>query len=387
MYKPPQNTNRVQSLKNKFEKLETKNSQRNHGKLYENKSNTSTTQELPILQRQISDPLKMNIKRTPAFRVEKSIVENCGLQKCCFDKSDILENKLRLYTTIKNNCDNSNIWDKNDDKKELTSDMLTGSLTTCKNYHNSQSTSEQQKCFDSDSKELNNAAFEVDNVDGTIHNLYTQPIPKALRSNFIHNNVREKDVCNNNTFNNTEENEHFISSELLTDTLKIALKKPLPQGPAPRKPPRTFQHLQKQSDTKNNISVVLPVLKNNERGSNSRTELKNKKTDAKYMLNKLEYALKNNRLNVKKQHKKTEITAHSGEDSDDGILCKSDFSRVRHDSCRSEDNLNSTFNLNCLSRMNCSRSEYEIINQPIYDDSDYLLRNDEPLIGKDMKSS
>lgn len=377
MYKPPQNTNRVQSLKNKFESLESKKS---HVPSKQNENNLirSTNQELPTLQRQISDPLKMNIKRTPAFRVEKSIVEN-GLQRCCLDKSDILESKMRLYTTIKNNCDNSNSLEKNDERKEVTSDKLTGSSKTCKNYHKLQSISEKHKSFDNDSLQLNNVAFEVENGERIMSNLYTQPIPKALRSNFIHNN-REKELCDINTHGKFEENEN-ISSELLTDTIKIALKKPLPQGPAPRKPPRTFQHFQKQSDTKNNFSVVLPSIKNIERGSNSKNEMKNKKTDAKYMLNKLEYALKNNRLNVKQQYKKTDMTANSGEDSDDGILCQHDFTRARHDSYNNEENLNSTFNLNCLRLMNCSKSECEI-NQPIYDETDYLLKNDESLIGK-----
>lgn len=409
MYKPPQNNNRVRSLRNKFENLEKNKSETAQNGCGNNLTKTPKKEilkEIPTLQRQTSDPLKNNIKRTPAFRVDKSVAENCGFQRNCFDKSGILESKLRLYTTIKNNCDN---WMKNgnnsDDGNEVTSNSLTESLIKCENSYDSVSHCQEDDFINNDTEKNSHVHPKSKNVfEKNISYLYTEPIPKALRNrNLIDKNFIEKDseIHNISTLKLSDavdqKNENNVSPQFLTDTLRTALKKPLPLGPAPQKPPRTFQHSQSNCDKKKNLSFV-PLTTNGER-VNLRTKSKQKKTDAKYMLNKLENALKNNKLYVKKQYK-TDISTTSGEDSDDSLLFKSKSNKVniKHPG-NVNDNVNSpTFNFNCLSLMNCSRSEYEMINQPgssffvdtpeqpIYVEPYHYLKNDDADLKSDRKS-
>lgn len=378
MYKPPQNTNRVQSLKNKFENLE-KNKTDNIGNGCGNNLNKYLEKAIQNrktdLQIQVSEPLKRNIKRTPAFRVDRSFSENSGLPKKCSNPSILLKDRLKQYGAGKNNCDNS----LNNCNKHDTTVNEESEITTHHKFNSSHDLQAVGEKFDNPpeqgeikcAQQINFSACDTQNcVDKTLPMLYTEPIPKALRNkNVTKQTVIEQscDVYNISSLSCNEftgKTENITSSKLLTDTLKVALKKPLPAGPAPKKPPRTFQHVQNNCDMKKNNSF-LHLMNSSDRGGHTRPRSVHKKTDPKYMLNKLENALRNNRLHAKQQYK-NDICTTSGEDSDDSLLSKSKFNKLRPKlSSESSDSVNtSTFNFNCLGIMNCSRSEYEKINEP-----------------------
>lgn len=148
----------------------------------------------------------------------------------------------------------------------------------------------------------------------------------------------------------------------LTDSLKVALKKPLPQGPAPIKPPRTFQH--------------SPSKNPDERKKTG------KKADPKYMLNKLEMALKNNKLRTRTQEK-AEVSTTSGEDSDDSLLFQSK-------SCPKESvaasNGFSDFGfseLNCFNSFRCSDPAYERVKEQ--QSSFYVEREKNPIYAEPIQ--
>ncbi|GLV38467.1 DNA replication helicase/nuclease 2 [Carabus blaptoides fortunei] len=109
----------------------------------------------------------------------------------------------------------------------------------------------------------------------------------------------------------------------LTDTLKAALKQPLPMGPPPKKPPRTFAHTpnSKQKIDSRSDPVVAPnpqpiadsvfcskLNENLAQGFKTASESAGKpaklKSDPKLMLQKLENALLSNRIRSPKLPKK-----------------------------------------------------------------------------------
>lgn len=100
-----------------------------------------------------------------------------------------------------------------------------------------------------------------------------------------------------------------INVDSLTDTLKKALKNPLPVGPAPKKPPRTFAHpgnssesiIVDSSDKKTVINKLSDSLLLNRNGNSvpSVALPRRSKTDPHIMLKKLESALLTNQVNNK----------------------------------------------------------------------------------------
>lgn len=129
MYKPPINTNRVKYMRSKFENNDVNNTTKTDVKLnnVQNKPKSINCQlnkkcneervklrreftsidlksNQQSLTRQLSDPLnKCNIKRTPAFRLEKNPTTNYKSHK-----SNFLENKIKIFDQrLKENCDNN----------------------------------------------------------------------------------------------------------------------------------------------------------------------------------------------------------------------------------------------------------------------------------------
>lgn len=361
MYKPPQNNNRVRCLTNKFESLgqNTSENKLNNGC----GNNLIATEKDKLRELQITDSLKMNIKRTPAFRVDRSQAESCGFQQNSYNKSELFESKLRLYTSVKNGSNNTNNLIKDDENIDVTNAnvLSSNSQLIYENNENFLNHNSQAHCNGSDYQS---------NVEKNISSLYTKPISKALRNkNMKHQNSLEEDdklhkIGNLTLSNSPTQKREIVTALPLTDTLKTALKKPLPSGPAPKKPPRTFQHSQQNSHITKNITQSC-TMNNIEETVNIRPKSKEKKTDAKYMLNKLENALRNNKLYVKKQCK-SDLSNTSGDDSDESPVFKNKFNKINLDFFgRNNDTFNSsTFNLNCLSSMNCSKNNYEIINEP-----------------------
>ncbi|RZC40054.1 hypothetical protein BDFB_012021 [Asbolus verrucosus] len=204
-----------------------------------------------------------------------------------------------------------------------------------------------------------------------IASLYTEPVPKSLRNKPNNVDIHNADtlkICDTEPVQNGEDSktrppdtldskavptDTLDSKTGLTDTLKAALRRPLPQGPAPVKPPRTFEHtpVKLPSDAPKNSSFL--------HREESKPEPKPHKHDPRYMLNKLENALRNNKLRrTKKQH---EASTTSGEDSDDSVLFKSKSKRELPDPPTNPQN---SFNFNCLNGLTLCQSTYETIKEP-----------------------
>lgn len=224
--------------------------------------------------------------------------------------------------------------------------------------------------------------------------LYAEPIPKAYRSvsktfandlnDIIHDKLEDKtnkDIINGNDNIDSciKEKPKLTKSKAidldiqtnLTDTLRSALKRPLPSGPAPKKPPRTFlhspkpespeiddplqksiNHLKLDESFTNDLNASLHKSLKDTRKSKNKT-----KSDPMYILNKLENALKNNKIRLKKQQQQPKLENTSGDESDYDL--KTDQQLLSN--CTSSNNV---FNLNCLSALTCTNTIYEKIKEP-----------------------
>ncbi|XP_074026369.1 uncharacterized protein isoform X1 [Leptinotarsa decemlineata] len=404
MYRPPQNNNIVKSIKNKFENIENDNfQQKNIKDGYRNNLNLADpAKKVPenfrnghqitsqILQRQTSDQGKCNIKRTPAFRVDKNLEQANEFQRNCVNRSTLFESKVKQFSAVRQNCDSNNYFVNNVtcDKQPLLNTKMSEKGNNFTN--SSQSVLIKSKSsldfmvirnmFDHTPvnslcekipKDKNNYDSEdTENINNCDLNLlYTEPIPKALRNK----TVPAQALVNNTGHNSTTHKQGNESSvptlvtEGLTDTLKTALKRPLPIGPAPRKPPRVFQILNTDMISNNlekNPSFLHESKKPEKKVHTSPTTA-NKKADPKYMLTKLENALRNNKLRTRKQPKVDRHTT-SGEDSDDSLLFNSKSNRTlpRLPSQDTEDDSMSAFNFNCLNGLRFGMTNYEKIKEP-----------------------
>lgn len=423
MYKPPQNSNRVKSIKNKFENIDkTKSPEGNTTKNgYRNNLNNSPkkTEKLSentdpggrlALQRQYSDPLKRNIKRTPAFRVDKNMEKNNDFQRNCFNRNALFENKVKQFSAVKSNCDsNSNIANSkksdlnkcnNKNKTETKFSKNVNSkpapvLVKSKSSHEFQYIRSKFDRGFTNNINKNISSFKNDNDSECLKGidlslLYTEPVPKSLRTKNVNEMIlsnEKPDVKVDNAYttstlklsDKTPVNEEKSPADKslmdgLTDTLRTALKRPLPSGPAPKKPPRTFQHSNSDDGTNNieniekNVSF-LHLTKEIEKKFNVKPKHTPRRADPKYMLNKLENALRNNKLRVRRQVK-ADISTTSGEDSDDSLLfrskteSKTNRTLPRLPSDTSDLSDNAAFNLNCLNGLGCTNSNYEKIKEP-----------------------
>lgn len=297
MYRPPENANRVQAIRNIFEKKEVTTPP---------KLITKSKTELDLrysrchqnLNRQLSDPSKRsnNIKRTPAFRLDKNAV---------VEKNH--PNRYHHHTKVKHDCDKV----KSNDASTTLNFSDIRSKFSCNQSNTSEMTSTNVK----------NLSF-----------LYAEPIPKALRVKKCDTLTPKSDYCNQET----------LKLESLTDTLKSALKKPLPTGPAPKKPPRTFLHSPGAGQTSKIDKKFTDTL--NKKLQNSPTP--RGKGDPKYMLDKLENMLKSKHNRI--------IRKTDSEDSDDANTLPNN-------------NNNSPSLFNCLNALGCSASStttYECIREP-----------------------
>lgn len=151
MYKPPENMNRVKAMRSKFEKsdengilIKNENTNRNFssltnrtpGKLVVSKSaddtnssklvkaiatntnvNNAEISSRLLLTRQLSDPVqKINIKRTPAFRLDKNSMSTQDNLPQCSSRSKNVCSRVKIFDKRlkENNCDKiENICDNN----------------------------------------------------------------------------------------------------------------------------------------------------------------------------------------------------------------------------------------------------------------------------------
>lgn len=302
MYRPPENTNRVKSIKSRFETTQ-------------NAKNSGDERQL---SRQLSDPSKRNIKRTPAFRIDLNSDKNFQ-RNSHYNRSFYLEKISALKPTCDTNRNLINKTEPVNPKPVLIKSKSSADFALIRSK------------FDAPK-----------NAD-----LYTEPVPKALR--------KPHDIYNAKTLKIRDPSP--VKASELTDTLKAALKRPLPTGPAPRKPPRTFEH----TPVKNNSFL------------HTQNE---KKPDPRYMLSKLENALRNNKIKTRKTTK-VETSTTSGEDSDDSVLFKSKSQR----GLPAIPDTRNTFNLNCL---NGCTTTYDKIKEA---NSEFFVKRDEPVYAEPFNFS
>ncbi|XP_056646797.1 uncharacterized protein LOC130451662 [Diorhabda sublineata] len=404
MYRPPINNNRVKSIRKKFENSENnKSPERKNGKNCDsgdrnpNKNNERLLAdegtrlqfnnsgevverkqiEKDLLQRQLSDPAKRNIKRTPAFRVDKSAERTSAFQRNS-NQSTLYESKVKQFSAVKNNCDNnSNVLTKTSEIKPLLNIESDKSNNIKKPVLlKSQSSIEFQSvrskfsnditknlCNDCHDSTKNSPEKSMD-----ISLLYTEPIPKALRRN--NSNCTDitslpvsakKDCIYSVSTMKIEEKLLDIKKRVsLTDSLKVALSRPLPKGPAPKKPPRTFQALNIQESIELPKNISFLHTKQIEKKPPSRAF---KKADPKYMLIRLEDAVRNNKLKGRKQLIDKSLT--SGEDSDDSMIVHTKSNRTLPKlPCYEENSNTSALNFNCLKPLRFAVTNYEKIREP-----------------------
>ncbi|KAF5308702.1 hypothetical protein FQR65_LT06063 [Abscondita terminalis] len=361
MYKPPENSNRVKIIKSKFENnandvkpiakpllrksktlqdfsvtsssIRQEKLQANQKNKIENKNNPQT------LSRQLSDPTKRNIKRTPAFRLDKSSDTNAGF----------VQNKTRYLEKFSKNT-------------HLQEDIKEGAIIDNNNFSNILN------------KFNANTSVPVINDNGkdtsNVKLLYSEPVPKSQRTN--EKKALDEDVLNvynattlkisESHSKNIKTNVHAkkeIIDITLTDTLKNALKKPLPKGPAPKKPPRTFLH-----STNNNIKLThltpdFTKKLNLELQKNVPSVTKKTKSDPKYMLDKLENVLRNK--GVLRKNLKTDL---SEDESDNDKFIVRDLPTIPAFQSTSSPEVSPKFNLSCLPSLSCSNSEYAAVKEP-----------------------
>ncbi|XP_060528644.1 uncharacterized protein LOC132703415 isoform X2 [Cylas formicarius] len=412
MYKPPQNSNRVKSIRSKFEEIENKkatdpvNLLNNKTiatslkpSLKQKKQNSAEASNKQVLNRQWSDPARRNVKRTPAFRLDKNSESNCDYNRGVYNRNTLLENKIKQFNNVGKNCDaGKNMIQKSvvsDDKFSNTVNATRPILFKSKSSLNFQYNNEDHK------EQQISKISKIDNSDNVLLEgldlslLYTEPIPKFLRhvkkikeAVEVHQNGIDN-IYNKSTLKLTDKKEVLNSlretdlSAGLTNSLKSALAKPLPCGPAPKKPPRTFQHplgLVSPNNSQKNTTFLLEKT-NEEKIVNSKivanqipVPKKLEKSDPKYMLNKLENALKNNKLRVRRQEN-IEIYSTSGEDSDESILFSSKSScaltKLPHTHrttptkcCKPQMSESLLGSFNCFNGRSCTKPPYARIKEP-----------------------
>lgn len=353
MYKPPENSNRVKAITSQFEnnvnetKIQTKPPLRKSRTLQDFKITKRENQEEKIpprhietknsqqaLSRQLSDPTKRNIKRSPAFRLDKT-TESC---------TRIVQNKtLYLEKIVKANNNRDETVKSQPKLEETTVSEL------CKKFN------------------VNSTTNKPDNVPF----LYSEPLPKSQRNKQFHNasTLKISDYCKNvSNVNNADNNVPNYGSlnvkknlDNITDTLKNALKKPLPPGPAPKKPPRTFLHTPNKSHDDHQPTLRADFTKKlSLELQKSPLENKKLKSDPKYMLDKLETVLKSRGVLLRRQVKSGNTTSEDDSDSEKQKLINS---RELPTLPYSPAETSPKFNFNCLPSLSCSGSSYATVKE------------------------
>lgn len=93
-----------------------------------------------------------------------------------------------------------------------------------------------------------------------------------------------------------DDNDNHLTSAALTDSLKAALKQPLPAGPPPKKPPRTFETSSPKDDI-NPIVLFMPKTGNGNNGGNDCDDIDDLTAPAE-LKNKISYLEQNLVLNA-----------------------------------------------------------------------------------------
>lgn len=293
-----------------------------------------------------------------------------------------------LRTKPEENCSNDNLELRIHDSSTL---KLTGSPVNLsrkifQNGNCRKARNWDEEIFEND---LNKSSHKenLTNLNIQHDNVRQRPNIIQLKSDFNTSAVRN----NNNDAISIETKlstlEKKLQNTAISDTLKRALNKPLPAGPAPRKPPRTFQHSPKLDEfLEKNISQLhmdkgfKKKVDSDLKKGVEKTSPKSSRGDAKYMLDKLENALKNNRIRFKRNNQKVDTSEEEFEDEKETSCKKAVASNLYTSNNNNAPGSASKFNLSCLpGGFNCTKtnSVYEQIAES--KSSFFVDRKDEPV--------
>lgn len=374
------------------------------------------------LTRQLNDPSKKGcIKRTPAFRKDKigktkvlnddlsfanivNMFENndnikptcdtlndnttkiltrtyCSDSEIKSDKTKMIGNpKKNVTSTVSLNGLSQSIVNKENDKNVVSKSILTAS-TSLGLENNNKNTMRQKslspilkKATEYNSEISSTSTLKISDKENN-----TKSQPNELLDNIV-NKQHEKETTKvlvnaayaqvNKPKKTTQlpENKNVI----LTDTLKAALKQPLPPGPPPKKPPRTFAHTPNSKspststkldhnpaeitstsstpDTSINEKLnecLANALKTKTNSSSNNKPITKIKSDPKLMLQKLENALLNNKIKSPKLPRKLKSTF-------DGVSSsKASTSSTTQPNIYTSETPQKNLFPNCLPSLNC----------------------------------
>lgn len=348
MYRQPTNKHRVLAMKDKFENRITNSTVPNNSATFtDNKNNipqkvvlnnNNATTEcnnaniVPYLPKQMNGSPKRVVKRSEAFRRDKNST----------DSSPSFQRNFALRTSYrtKNIDDKIKLFDNNEplQRSESFSDLYSKPRKKG-NLNETKSLSLESKNDKCDNESRSNEVDAFKHVD------------KLL-------NIK-------------------VETRSLQETFKDALKKPLPSGPAPSKPPRTFLYSPHSDTIKSKQIHEKPPI-------NKATSTKFVKSDPKYMLDKLETALRNNRMKFKRQERIE--SSFTSEEEESPKFDKKNSLRLKEANCKvnlafedkSEDILASTFKP-------AEESRKEKKWEPIY--AEPFHHNQTEMIGKTNRNS
>lgn len=225
--------NRVQNIKQRFESMSTI-SEPNDIKNGQLKNLRIIQRDFKINKshgREVVSNVRPNIKRKPAFRRDKILVRNDDL--CVQTKSSIVSRQVHHFNNmddIENESSMESDTKKNCEKPTNNLTPLYSKIKKPKNVKTRQPTLDSLSCPGSENSNDK----------------------KLTRTKLISENIKSVDKENNlRSLNGRLPND--VCNEL-SDTLKRILKCPLPSGPPPQKPPRTFaSHSESLSESESKI--------------------------------------------------------------------------------------------------------------------------------------
>lgn len=233
-----------------------------------------------LLSRQLSDPVKRgNIKRTPAFRCDKSLEEGAAGAVFTNNASRLnLTNKIRMFEKCQsNNKEPNEPKFRYPLKKTINKDSTISNSPT--KYKTNQVLKRELDLILERRKQFPNTKLVFnESTNNYSSGELLKPTPQcSFNQEYAQINKNNKKLSTRIPSPVTR----IPSIDNLTDTLKKALQSPLPDGPPPKKPPRTFAH--KSPNLQKNVPNLVP------KPFSSRN-------DPVRMLDKLENALLQNRI-------------------------------------------------------------------------------------------
>lgn len=246
--KPNENGTKIDIIKQKFERKISRDNNTNNRSDDDNDDDqkerlrrslsTSPVKDKRNLKlnvtRQFSSPASKNIKRTPAFRGDK-LMRTKNLNSPIKEKiNSIVDHNVKLFEETPEYGKIGNVKKKNTAESTVRTTVISRQKNISPMYTN----------LDDDFLPTILTRNNNDNLMNDESNGYMQ-IKNTKDDNnnekLIDNVIKNYRIDNSNdlSIKNTENIETRLE---LTDSLKAALKAPLPTGPAPKKPPRTFAH-------------------------------------------------------------------------------------------------------------------------------------------------